>query len=306
MPETDLGRVAMGRLQELLRVVCTRLPGVNGFTWSCWGVSQRVWSEVWRDDVGRPHWRVQLRTLALTGFHGSLEQTRTLSSGGCPALSGLVRHADRQEALELGIGLDVHAGNIDWVVRVLDTAARVQATETHIMALSFDFADTGLQPQASIEDWTHPLMRSGAFPIEEDAHEPNVPCWRDAAVASYVDLLRSLGAHAVQTPNGITATLPRSRSDDNRSILEIAERSHPALGPGLSVVIWTPVRDGLVGAIAANERESGPHAAAGLSLGGWWAAEGGLRRHVSFYPYCLRRDGVVPQMLRAAVRRALA
>lgn len=305
MAETDIGRVAVGRLRELMHVPQVRGCEEGPLEWSCWGVQQRAWSEVSRDPARRPVWRVHLRTEALGGFKASGEQTQTLSSGGCPALASLVRNPDRPDTLELSLNLDVHAGNIDWVVRVLDVAARVQATETHIMSLSYEVPSTGLMPLASIDDWTHPLMRPGAFPVDDAAKTIDAPCWRDAAVAGYVELLRSLGAHAVQTTTGITATITGEPAQlEARSIIEVIEREHPALGPGLSVVVWTPVRDGLVGALQANERELSAADHPGLSLGGWWAAEGGLRRHVSFYPYALRRDGVVRQLLFAAVRRA--
>ncbi len=305
MPETDIGRVAIGRLGELMRVPQMSREDDGKLTWSCWGVEQLAWSEVSRDPARRPVWRVHLRTQALAGFRASAEQMRTLSSGGCPALASLVRHADRQDTLELALSLDVHLGNIEWVVRVMDVAARVQATETHIMSLSCEFSANGLIPLASIDDWTHPLMRPGAFPVDDATKATESPCWRDSAVAGYVELLRTLGAHAVQTTTGITATIETEHGHANgRSIIEVVEREHPALGPGLSVVVWTPVRDDIVGALAANEHDVSAAEHPGLSLGGWWAAEGGLRRHVSFYPYSLRRDGVVRQLLFAAVRRA--
>lgn len=304
MSETNLGQVAVSRLRELIGAESFWAPDHSGFDWCCWGVRQRAWSHVSRYEAGRPIWRLQLRTYVVAGFNGSAEQLRALSEGACPAFAGLVRNPDRPDALELCTALDVDEENVDWVVRVLDAAARVQATEAHVMSLSNEFTAAGLTPQASVDEWTYPLMKRGGYPVDERARGLYAEAWDVSAIDRYISLLRSFGAHAVQTRTGISASLPSEDGADALGILDVTQRDHPALGWGISIVLWTRQRDGVAGALDANERDLLRPTTQDLSLGGWWAGLNGVLRHCNFYPYALIRAGVVEQLLAAAVRRA--
>ena len=117
-------------------------------------------------------------------------------------------------------------------------------------------------------------------------------------------LRQQAGARAVQTPEGICATLPFGPAGASRSILELnAEAEHPMLGKGLSAILTMPLQVGPTEAMMLNEREVGPQCS-GDALGGWRATEEGILVHSSFYPHALYQEGLDLQLLLAYARRA--
>jgi len=116
-------------------------------------------------------------------------------------------------------------------------------------------------------------------------------------------LLQQCNVRAVPTPWGVSATFFEG-TRDVRSILEISiDGGRPLLGTGISVSLWTPVRGGPDDAISWNQREVAATDPC-HGFGGWWALDGGLLVHRSFYPIGVCHQDLVSQFLQAYARRA--
>lgn len=308
MVRADYGSQALNRLHQLLGAETEWTAGEVGFRWSLWGARQRVWSESVRGEGNRPTWRLRLRTRALEGFTGSLRQRSALMSTVPPAtLAALVRSLVRPDRLELAITLDLHEGNFGWALRTVAIAARVQAVTARILGESRTLDGAGLSPGVDPNAGLPVNLRKHPEDVLFVGPRPHTtaPCWPPSEFGALVGVLRGHAkARAVQTPSGILASLGHEEVEKARCILEVkSDTVRPTFGKGLSVVLTTAVRGGVLDAMLWNEREVGPQSR-GDSLGGWWACESGLLVHNSFYPDVLHRKDLALHVVLASTRRA--
>jgi hypothetical protein len=123
---------------------------LGGVWWQLWGAHQRAWLETARGADGTR--RVQLRTGAIQWFPGSLAQLSELSAElPVPTLAGMVRRVDQPSRLELATSLEVREDTIEWVLKALPAAARMQAAEARLLSQSKALGRVGLIPEVDVE-----------------------------------------------------------------------------------------------------------------------------------------------------------
>ena len=295
-------------LCDALGVRASWRAGAGSFQWTLCGAEQRAWRVPTTSSGDGPAWRLHLRTYAVDGFSGSPAQLSVLSSDlTAPTLAGVVRTADVPAKLELASALDVPGGDFRRVLRAVVVTARSQAAEAGYLSLSRRLTSVGLVPgvdleaAAQAESWR---SSAGAI-VGRREREVERAFGTRSQIGAWIDMLRQqTGARAVQTPEGICATLPFGPAGVSRSILELnADAEHPMLGEGLSAILTMPLQVGPTEAMMLNEGEVGPQCS-GDALGGWRATEEGILVHSSFHPHALYQDGLDLQLLLAYARRA--
>jgi hypothetical protein len=309
MAGAELGRSLLARFRDMLGVETDWTIEERGsLQWRLWGARQRAWLDTATSTDQTRTTRLQLRTSALEWFPGSLAQLSALSAElAFPTLAGIVRNVDHADQLELATSLDVQDEASDWAVEALVVATQVQAAEARHLAQSNALARVGLVPAVDLEANapTELTLRRGNLLHGRRTPQLVERCWGEPEMSACVDVLKALlPAHVVRTPGGFHASFRIAGSDGARSILEVtADREDPLFGRGLLVVFSVPVRGGLLEAMALNEHEV-RSLGRGHALGGWWAPQGGLLRHCSFYPNALFRKGVMLPLILAYARRA--
>jgi hypothetical protein len=304
LSETNLGSEVLRRLRELLGVETTGPEA--GLEWARWGAVQRARSRSAAGPDGWPCWSVELRTRALEGFGATPAQLSALSVElPLATVAGVVR-GDQPGSLELASRLDMRAPDSGWVLRVLTIAARAQAAEARHLSRSRVLASVGLTPAVDLQAEAPAALALAPeeAPLGRTAPEVVGSRWTKPELLELVEVLKAeTPARVVPTPSGMAATFPVGGAQEARSILEVtAGAEHSLLGKGLSFVLRTPVRRGLMEAMALNECEVGQGSGCD-AVGGWVAAESGLV-HSSFYCDPLHQKGVVLPLLRAYARRA--
>ena len=308
MPAADFVSDVLVRLREVLEVASEWTnEEPRGLTWRLWGAQQYAWLETTVTRDGSRIRRLQLRTRALEWFPGSLAQLSELSVElPLPTVAGVVRHVDRPSRLELATSLEVREDTLDWVLAALPIAARMQAAEARLVAQSKALARVGLIPEIDLaaKAPTALPLRRGNLLTNGPSPKLAGPCLEDSEIAECIEVLEAqLGAHAVRTPQGFQASFRPRSPDALRSILEVSGGTKdPLFGKGLLVVLSTPVRGGLMGAMLLNESEVGP-LGRGHALGGWWAHKGGLLHHCMFIPDAIYQKGATLHLLLAYARR---
>jgi hypothetical protein len=222
-------------------------------------------------------------------------------------LAGLVRHPADPSRLELATSLDVHEATLDWTVRVIAVAARVQAAEAAALRSQAEgLAEAGLAPAVGA---AAPAALGLLSAVLVGSERPEAtPRWAEPEIGRFFDELEETADTRVTgTAWGTSATLDHRRGTTKaRSVLEVkANAWHASLGDGLSVALWTQARGALLDAIAWNEREAGARHL-GLGLGGWWALPEGALVHQSFLPRLLYERGAATRLLHAYTLRARA
>ena len=309
MAGADLGRSVLARFRDMLGVDTDWTIEEQGrLQWRMWGARQRAWLETSATSAQARTRRLQLRTSALEWFPGSLAQLTALSGElAFPTLAGITRHVDQADQLELATSLDVQDDASDWAVEALFVATQVQAAEARRLAQSNALARVGLIPALDLEANPPAELALRQGNLLQSRRQPQLAdrCWGEPEISACVDTLKALlPAHVVRTPGGFHASFRIAGSEGARSILEVtADREDPLFGRGLLVVFSVPVRGGLLEAMALNEHEIRPFGR-GHALGGWWAPQGGLLRHCSFYPNALHRKGVMLPLILTYARRA--
>lgn len=309
MSAAELGGNLLMRLREVLEVRSEWFDGEpRGITWRLWGAQQRAWLDETTTRDGALTRRLQLRTSALEWFPGSLAQLSELSVElSLPTIAGLVRRMDRPSRLELATSLEVREDTVEWILKVLPVAARMQAAEARHFSQSKALGRVGLIPEVDLESKAPVVLPSGRAKLLPNHMVPRLaePCLEDSEIEECAEVLQAqLRAHAVRTPHGFQATFRVRSPEAGRSILEVtADSKDPAFGKGLLVVLSTPVRGGPQSAMVLNESEVSP-LGRGHALGGWWAPTGGLLHHCMFIPDAIYRKGVTLHLLLAYARRA--
>jgi len=309
MAGADLGRNLLARFRDMLGVETDwTIEEQGSLQWQLWGARQRVWLESAASaDQARTR-RLQLRTSALEWFPGSLAQLSALSAElAFPTLAGIVRNAEHADQLELATSLDVQDDASDWAVDALFVATQVHAAEARRLAQSNALVHVGLASAVDLEANapTELTLKRGNLLQGRRTLQLVDRCGVEPEMSACIDVLKALlPAHVVRTPGGFHASFRIAGGEGARSILEVtADREDPLFGRGLLVVFSVPVRGGLLEAMTLNEHEVGP-LGRGHALGGWWAPQGGLLRHCSFYPNAIYRKGVLLPLILAYARRA--
>jgi hypothetical protein len=197
-------------------------------------------------------------------------------------------------------------GDLQWCLKVLTVAARVQALGARQLSLSKGLGWVGLTRAADVTaDVPDGLaVKPDDTLLGDLSAGSDGPAWPREEISECVDVLKTRRAHAVRTPWGISALFPIDGATGMGSLLEARTNSeHPMLGKGFSLVLRTPIRGLTRDAVLANEREVGPRYP-GDALGGWWASPEDLLCHSCFYPNALYRKGLAQELLLAAARRA--
>jgi hypothetical protein len=224
-----------------------------------------------------------------------------------PTIAGLVRRADRASRLELATSLEVREDTVEWILKVLPVAARMQAAEARLLSQSKALGRVGLVPEVDLEAKAPAVLPSRRGNLLPNSLAPRLagPCLENAEIEECAEVLEAqLRAHAVRTPHGFEAAFRLRSPEAGRSILEVtADSKDPAFGKGLLVVLSTPVRGGPQSALVLNESEVSP-LGRGHALGGWWAPKGGLLHHCMFIPDAIYLKGVTLHLLLAYARRA--
>lgn len=285
----DLGRCAVAGVRERLGIdAAEHLEWSHGFSWRPSGREQRVWAVPAFEDGAPVGWRVHARTELSPRFGGSPALIEVLQSELPRAtLSGVVRDAEEPHRLQLASSLHVHRDNRDWAVRVMETAARLQALE----ACRLDELTRPATPvTAAVESG-----QAGAA-----AAEGAPEAWPD--VADCVAALRGVpGSHIVETREGLMASLPFGEA--HRSLLELrASAQRPALGPGLSVVLTLPGSGCVRDALELNELEIAERS--DTDLLGSWSARRGARVFSAFFPVAAWGEGLAVEIALGSARRA--
>ncbi len=302
----DLGSEFVDRVRrrpECARLACLEWP--RGFTWRPLGVTQRVWSEPSGGDAYPTRWRVQVRSDLLRGFDGSAAQIDALARDlGAGSLAAVVRSPRDQTRLELASTLHVRNANADRAEDLVAFVARLQALEVRRLERTSALFGLGAAPDVDPDTGSPPPGDSA----EWDGIEPSLVSGVDLSareVRQAVDLLRAWpGARAATTPHGLSATFANAApsADGGLTLLEVdALAQRPGLGPGLSILLVPPGRGSQREALVLNEREIAPGCRTDL-LGGWSARDGVLH-HSAFFPQALCAEGLLTDVVLAAVRR---
>jgi hypothetical protein len=285
----DLGRCAVAGVRECLGIdAAEHSEWSHGFSWRPSGREQRVWAVPAFEDGAPVGWRVHVRTGLSPRLDGSPALVEVLQSELPRAtLSGVVRDAEEPRRLQLASSLRVHRDNRDWAVRVLETAARLQALE----ACRLDELARSAAPVPAA-----PGNGQGADSSKGRAPE----VWPGLAECGAA--LRGLaGSHVVETRGGLMASLPFGEA--HRSLLELrASAQRPALGPGLSVVLTLPGSGCVRDALELNESEIAERS--DTDLLGSWSARRGARVFTAFFPVAAWGEGLAVEIALGSARRA--
>ena len=323
MTTVDLGTEALEQLRKSLGVgdgwtleqigaepYLKRQAG-SAVHWSFWGALQRAWPEPLAVPGGRPTWRIHLRTRLLDGFTGSPRQIAALlASLPHASLAGVVSLDGPRQPLELASAVDIHNGNLESMVRLLRITARAQAVDArHLFSWSKPLESVGLVPTVdeTADEPTVVCLRPGEVRFKDAAAAGEGVTWTGHDMAMCAEALHQGGEwRAVETPWGVSVTFAPDWTSDVHSVLEVRpDVGRPLIGRGVGVSLWTPIRGGLLDAMAWNERDL-VAAGLGVALGGWWATEASMLVHRSFYPAEVWHADLVSELLRSYMRRANA
>ena len=195
MSVADLGGNLLMRLREVLEVRSEWFDGVpRGITWRLWGAQQRAWLEetTTRDNLLTR--RLQLRTSSLEWFPGALAQLSELSVElSLPTIAGLVRRADRPSRLELATSLEVREDTVEWILKVLPVAARMQAAEARLLSQSKALGRVGLIPEVDLEAKAPAVLPSRRGNLLPNSLAPRLagPCLEDAEIEECAEVLEA-------------------------------------------------------------------------------------------------------------------
>jgi hypothetical protein len=307
MPAAELGNNVLARLRDCLNVETECTENCETLEWRLWGAAQRAWLETTATSDGVRTKRLQLRTGALEWFPGSFAQLSKLSTEVMlPTLGGVIRNIDLPAQLELATSVEVHENTIEWALRMISVARQVQALEARLLSQSPALARVGLLPMVDVEAKAPAALRlkQSSLLRGKRMREEAARSWGDDELDDCIEVFSQMRAQAVRTPRGLQASFRASARDMSRSVLEVTtDWEDPLIGRGLLVVLRTPARGGPLKAMTLNESEVGP-LGRGHALGGWWAPEGGLLHHCSFYPDAIYERGLILPLLVAYVRRA--
>jgi len=304
MTEDDLGSTALERVRDALEVDAE--DATSGLHWSLGGIAQQAWAGAATGADGWRTWRLHVRTRAIEGFDGQPASQAVLAEVlPEPTLAGLVRNANHPSQLELASSVDVYEFNLDWAVRVLTVAARVQAAEAAALRSQTDaLRKVACAPAVGVDapaalDLLSPVVLGGW------ARPDDIPRWCESEIGSFFDIIKAqMPARVVPTGRGLSAIFADPDSGEKRCTLEVqANTWHPSLGDGLSIALWVHARGGALDAVAWNEDETARRHL-GVGIGGWWPLPAGQLVHRSFHPRMLYQRGAAHRLLQKYALRA--